>query len=307
MRGHQPTVTIACPPNAHLRTAPPAAPAVDRPRRQNLVVNSFVFPPYIPPRPRSISFRPAVLPCAFPFTPPYPAPTPHPAPPSLSPAPLALPPTPSHPISPRVILSPLPGAYGAGPYLLSKTLCDLLPMRILPSLLCAAIVYPMAGLRSADEEGPRAAALFAAVRPHASYTSNPLALLPRRFSTSHQSTRPPPGFPPSLFPDLFFYTPLLPHPIERVPAFPKLTASHPQPPPPPCPPTPVASSHTVHPAPPPISSYSRAHKHAFQYPTIPPRGLVPVTSTNLSIAHACSPTPTTPPPPRPALTGAHPV
>jgi len=33
-------------------------------------------------------------------------------------------------------------------------------MRVLPSLLCAAIVYPMAGLRSADASGPAAAALF---------------------------------------------------------------------------------------------------------------------------------------------------
>jgi len=54
------------------------------------------------------------------------------------------------------------GAYGAAPYLLSKTICDLLPMRVLPSLLCAAIVYPMAGLRALDEDGPAAAALFAA-------------------------------------------------------------------------------------------------------------------------------------------------
>jgi len=53
------------------------------------------------------------------------------------------------------------GAYGAGAYLLSKTLCDLLPMRVLPSLLCAAIVYPMAGLRASDASGPAAAALFA--------------------------------------------------------------------------------------------------------------------------------------------------
>ena len=53
------------------------------------------------------------------------------------------------------------GAYGAGAYLLSKTLCDLLPMRVLPSLLCAAIVYPMAALRASDASGPAAAALFA--------------------------------------------------------------------------------------------------------------------------------------------------
>lgn len=53
------------------------------------------------------------------------------------------------------------GCYGTFSYLLSKTGCDLLPMRVLPSLLCAATVYPMAGLRSTDSEGPRAAMLFA--------------------------------------------------------------------------------------------------------------------------------------------------
>lgn len=52
------------------------------------------------------------------------------------------------------------GAYGPAAYLLSKTLIDLLAMRVLPSLLCAAIVYPMVGLRSEDAEGPLAAGYF---------------------------------------------------------------------------------------------------------------------------------------------------
>ena len=53
------------------------------------------------------------------------------------------------------------GAYGPAAFLASKAIFELLPLRVLPSLLCAAIVYPMAGLRADDAHGAAAAALFA--------------------------------------------------------------------------------------------------------------------------------------------------
>jgi len=46
------------------------------------------------------------------------------------------------------------GCYGPLGFLLSKLLFDALPLRVLPSLLCAAIVYPMAGLHSSGPLGP---------------------------------------------------------------------------------------------------------------------------------------------------------
>ena len=52
------------------------------------------------------------------------------------------------------------GAYGPAAFLASKAIFELLPLRVLPSLLCAAIVYPMAGLRADDAHG--AAATYAA-------------------------------------------------------------------------------------------------------------------------------------------------
>ena len=54
------------------------------------------------------------------------------------------------------------GCYGPLSYVLSRTLYDGLMQRILPALLCAAIVYPMAGLSATGRTGPWHAALFIA-------------------------------------------------------------------------------------------------------------------------------------------------
>ncbi|EOD42063.1 hypothetical protein EMIHUDRAFT_95225 [Emiliania huxleyi CCMP1516] len=60
------------------------------------------------------------------------------------------------------------GCYGPLGYVASKFLFDALPLRVVPSLLCAAIVYPMAGLHSSaplgaahSATGPPAALMFA--------------------------------------------------------------------------------------------------------------------------------------------------
>ena len=52
------------------------------------------------------------------------------------------------------------GCYGPVTYVLSRTLYDGLMQRILPATLCAAIVYPMAGLSHSDSNSPYHAALF---------------------------------------------------------------------------------------------------------------------------------------------------
>jgi len=46
------------------------------------------------------------------------------------------------------------GCYGPLSFLLAKLLFDAIPLRVVPSLLCAAIVYPMAGLHSSGPLGP---------------------------------------------------------------------------------------------------------------------------------------------------------
>ena len=52
------------------------------------------------------------------------------------------------------------GCYGPFTYVLSRTLYDGLLQRMLPSLLCAAIVYPTVGLSHSDPASPWHAALF---------------------------------------------------------------------------------------------------------------------------------------------------
>jgi ATP-binding cassette subfamily G (WHITE) protein 2 len=52
------------------------------------------------------------------------------------------------------------GCYGPVAYVLSRFAYDGLMQRILPALLCAAIVYPMAGLSAAGPSGPARTALF---------------------------------------------------------------------------------------------------------------------------------------------------
>ena len=53
------------------------------------------------------------------------------------------------------------GCYGATSYVLARTLFEGLLQRLLPALLCASIVYPMAGLSAVGPSGPAHAALFA--------------------------------------------------------------------------------------------------------------------------------------------------
>jgi ABC-type Mn2+/Zn2+ transport system ATPase subunit len=53
------------------------------------------------------------------------------------------------------------GCYGATSYVLARTIFEGLLQRLLPALLCASIVYPMAGLSAAGPSGPAHAALFA--------------------------------------------------------------------------------------------------------------------------------------------------
>ena len=52
------------------------------------------------------------------------------------------------------------GCYSPLTYVLSRTIYDGLMQRILPALLCAAIVYPMAGLSLSGPAGPYHTALF---------------------------------------------------------------------------------------------------------------------------------------------------
>ena len=63
------------------------------------------------------------------------------------------------------------GCYGPLAYLVSRTLFETVPMRVLPSVLCAAVVYPLVGLREdgpghtlgqTDANGPVSAAAFVA-------------------------------------------------------------------------------------------------------------------------------------------------
>ena len=53
------------------------------------------------------------------------------------------------------------GCYSTLPYIVSKTLFQAMPLRVIPSILCAAIVYPMVGLRH-DSLGPECASMFVA-------------------------------------------------------------------------------------------------------------------------------------------------
>jgi len=58
------------------------------------------------------------------------------------------------------------GCYSSLSYILSKLFFDLVPLRLLPALLCAAILYPLVGLRhdgpnnGSPPQGPIAAAMF---------------------------------------------------------------------------------------------------------------------------------------------------
>jgi len=54
------------------------------------------------------------------------------------------------------------GCYGPIAYVLARTLYDGLMQRVLPACLCAAIVYPMAGLSLSGPSGPIHTALFIA-------------------------------------------------------------------------------------------------------------------------------------------------